>query len=143
MAVAEAQRGGLEQELARRQADRRGDEHCELAQVEAPGPGRTAAGPALAGCPRVGQMLDDVEEDDGILRAKRLESRFAQQAADDVQAEIASMGSSRLRRLDAAHLKSGAAGFIEKEAVGATDLEQAALWLAVLDELDRAGELAP
>ena len=53
------------------------------------------------------------------------------------------MGSSRLRRLDATHLKSRAAGFIEKEAVGATDLEQAALWLAVLDELDRAGELAP
>ena len=53
------------------------------------------------------------------------------------------MGSSCLRRLDAAHLKSRAAGFIEKEAVGATDLEQAALWLAVLDELDSAGELAP
>ena len=53
------------------------------------------------------------------------------------------MGSSRVRRLDTAHFKSGAAGFIEKEAVGATDLEQAALWLAVLDELDRAGELAP
>src|SRR5947207_12046736 len=92
---------------------------------------------------RVGQMLDDVEEDDDIQGAKRLESRFAQQAADDVQAEIASMGSSRLRWLDAAHLKSGAAGFIEEEAVGATDLEQAALWLAVPDELDRAGELAP
>src|SRR5712664_680340 len=92
---------------------------------------------------RVGQMLDDVEEDDDIQGAKRLESRFAQQAADDVQAEIASMGSSRLRRLDAAHLKTGAAGFIKKVAVGATDHEQAALWLAVPDELDRAGELAP
>jgi hypothetical protein len=92
---------------------------------------------------RIGQMLDDVEKDDNIQGAKRLEGRLVQQAADDVQAEIASMGSSRLRRLDAAHLKSRAAGFIEKEAVGATDLEQAALWLTVLDELDRAGELAP
>src|SRR5215831_47849 len=92
---------------------------------------------------RVRQMLDDVEEDDDIQGAKRVESRFAQQAADDVQAEIASIGSSRLRRLDAAHLKSGAAGFIEKEAVGATDLKQVALWLAPLDEFDRAAELAP
>src|SRR3981189_2627468 len=92
---------------------------------------------------RVGQMLDDVEEDDDIQGAKRLESRFAQQAADDVQAEIASMGSSRLRRLDAAHLKTGAAGFIEKEAVGATDLQPAALWLVGADGLDPGGATAP
>src|SRR5882757_4547812 len=44
MAVAEAQRGGLEQELARRHAGRVGDEQCDLAEIEALDHGRPVSG---------------------------------------------------------------------------------------------------
>ena len=75
---------------------------------------------------RVGQMLDNIEEDDNIQMTELPQGRFVRHAAVTFKPERRPCAAAVFGRLDAGHVEMRARPHQEK-AVGATDLEQAAL----------------
>ena len=91
---------------------------------------------------RVRQVLDDVEENDHVHRTEASQRILVGDSTHDVEAGATGERRRILGQFDACYVEVGP-GFLEKEAVGATDVEQPAAIAMAANEIDHAGELAP
>ena len=89
--------------------------------------------------PRIRQMFDDVEHHYDVDHAELSESGLLGNSVNYAKPAVAAKRNRRLRDFKSGHIIK-AARLLQKEAVGASDLQQASAFMKTANEFHRAGE---
>jgi hypothetical protein len=91
--------------------------------------------------PRICQMFDDIEHYYDVDHAELSESGLLGNSVNYAKPAVAAKRNRRLRDFKSGHIIK-AARFVQKEAVGASDLQKASAFMKTANEFHRAGEFA-
>ena len=92
--------------------------------------------------PRIGQVLDDVEQNDNVHRSELRKSHFIGNSSDNAQSSLATRSGGTFRKLDTSDFVKRLS-FLQKEPIGTAYVEKASVGLLLSHKLHRTGEFAP
>src|SRR5215470_5032333 len=104
--------------------------------------GLQPSGATPKGIERIRKMLDYIEQHEDVRRTEAIEILLAGNAGQNVQPFAAALSRRILRELDAGNVKTRLR-LLQKEAIGAADLDQPSGRAIAANELDLPRELAP